>query len=278
MIYINKYLEFLVNNNYAENTLITYKNHIRHFLKYCIRKNIDYNKFTSLDLLNYTTELKKEYSNSTVNLKLSIIKELYQFLKTYKDENINIPYTKIIRKINKSEIIKKAVNKKTKDDILYYLERKNNEVILIGFKIMFNAGLRVSELVNFKKDDLIEDDKKNMYIYISESKHNIDRFVPIIDEDTVDSLRNYVKYISTDVVIDRTARAFQYQASNIAEYFNIDFTIHSCRHTFATEQIQKNMPIVVLQKILGHKSIETTMRYVDISFVDVVSYMKEIAI
>lgn len=41
-------------------------------------------------------------------------------------------------------------------------------------------------------------------------------------------------------------------------------TCHSARHTFAVQSILRGMPIVVLQKVLGHANIQTTMVYVRI--------------
>lgn len=39
------------------------------------------------------------------------------------------------------------------------------------------------------------------------------------------------------------------------------FVFHACRHTFATRAIQAGVNPVVLQKLMGHKTIQTTLRY-----------------
>ena len=38
---------------------------------------------------------------------------------------------------------------------------------------------------------------------------------------------------------------------------------HKFRRTMATRAIDKGMPIEQVQKLLGHKQIDTTMRYYD---------------
>ena len=37
--------------------------------------------------------------------------------------------------------------------------------------------------------------------------------------------------------------------------------LHTLRHSLATELMRKDTPIPVIAEILGHKSIETTMKY-----------------
>jgi integrase len=39
------------------------------------------------------------------------------------------------------------------------------------------------------------------------------------------------------------------------------FVFHACRHTYATRSIQAGVNPVVLQKLMGHKTIQTTLRY-----------------
>lgn len=41
-------------------------------------------------------------------------------------------------------------------------------------------------------------------------------------------------------------------------------TMHTARHTFATQSLLRGMPIEVLQKVLGHKKIQTTLIYAKI--------------
>ena len=40
-----------------------------------------------------------------------------------------------------------------------------------------------------------------------------------------------------------------------------DFTLHDTRHTFASRLVMKGQPLLAVSKLLGHKSIQMTMRY-----------------
>jgi len=65
--------------------------------------------------------------------------------------------------------------------------------------------------------------------------------------------------------------------SNAAKSSGIDYpvTSHMFRHTRATELVKQGMPLPVLQNLLGHKSINTTMIYTHVDAQDVASYLME---
>ena len=44
-----------------------------------------------------------------------------------------------------------------------------------------------------------------------------------------------------------------------------DFVFHACRHTFATRAVQSNVHPRVLQRLMGHKHLSTTMRYMQVA-------------
>jgi site-specific recombinase XerD len=55
---------------------------------------------------------------------------------------------------------------------------------------------------------------------------------------------------------------------------NKRITFHCARHTFATNFLRFDGRIEVLQKIMGHSKIETTMIYVHMSKAEIVKQME----
>jgi integrase len=55
----------------------------------------------------------------------------------------------------------------------------------------------------------------------------------------------------------------QWDAARAAMGLSSDptFVFHACRHTFATRAVQAGVNIRVIQKLMGHKTIQTTLRY-----------------
>lgn len=59
--------------------------------------------------------------------------------------------------------------------------------------------------------------------------------------------------------------------------YNTKLGIHHCRHTTATRLIKRGVALPIVQKFLGHKSIQTTMRYVHVEADDLHEAMKKLS-
>jgi integrase len=55
------------------------------------------------------------------------------------------------------------------------------------------------------------------------------------------------------------------QWDRLRSHLNLDhdkqFVVHALRHTCASRLIQRGVPLAVVQKWMGHKAIQTTLRY-----------------
>lgn len=162
-------------------------------------------------------------------------------------------------------VIKKTKGNKgkalTKEQQAILLEYLNTHYVKIKNLILLylNTGMRCSELLNLTKQDinretneiLIRGTKtKNIKRILQTSKQVID-LIP----DREKPFDNWNK--------DKVDRAFK----NITNELGFEkITIHSLRHTFATNCIESGVDMVVLQNWLGHSSISMTIdRYTHIS-------------
>lgn len=132
----------------------------------------------------------------------------------------------------------------------------------------YGCGLRVSELVALRVKDI---DGERRVLRVEQGKGNKDRDVAL-SEATINQLRHYWSlYRPTDWLFPNENTQRPLHISTPQKVY-IDCKqeagiqkqggIHSLRHAFATHQLEAGMPVHQLQRVLGHCSLESTMRYV----------------
>lgn len=138
---------------------------------------------------------------------------------------------------------------------------------------IYSCGLRLSELLNLKIKDIRSSDG---IIRINQSKGNKDRIVSLPDK-LLDILRKYyLAYKPADYLFEGerggrySERSVQLILKKSLAKANIktDGTVHTLRHSYATHLIQSGIDIRVVQDLLGHESIKTTMIYTHITDID----------
>jgi len=122
----------------------------------------------------------------------------------------------------------------------------------IAFILGFNSGLRVSEVINLKKENIFIEEKK---IMIKSGKGNKDRIVPLPKGFTEKSL----KFIPIGLTIRSLQREFK--ICLIKARIDKPATFHSLRHGFANRCIEQGIPIHQVQLLMGHARLETTGIY-----------------
>lgn len=251
------FLDNLRTSDYAKNTIISYEIHLRNLYSYCIQKDINYKTITTKEILNYKIIISKMYAFTSVNAKLSVIRSFYDFLIDIEETNINpIRKNMYIRKSRKKP---SPLDPEEKKLFITYIESKEKHIEL-GFKLLFDTGIRISELVRLRKEDIKIIDNR-VYLFITKSKNKKERLVPIFSNEVINELLSYAEGNFDGTLFYFTTRAYQLHAEDFARKFNITFTVQMARHTFATEKLNEGMRIDILQKILGHADIRTTMHY-----------------
>ena len=254
---INLFLESLKTSEYVDNTIVSYELHLRNLYSYCKQLKIDYKKITVKQMLEYKIIISKSYAFSSVNAKISVIKSFYNFLIDIEEVTFNpIRDSMYIRKDRKNP---RPLSQDYQDLFYNYIDTKEKHIEL-GFKLLFDTGIRISELVKLEKSDIKVIDNR-VYLLIRHTKNKRDRLVPVFSQDLIDDLFKYLEGNFSQSIFLVTKRAFQLHAENFAKKFDIDFSVHMTRHTFATRKLNEDMRLDILQKILGHADIKTTMYY-----------------
>jgi site-specific recombinase XerD len=135
------------------------------------------------------------------------------------------------------------------------------------FLLMLHSGLRSGEVRRLKFGDLDFEAKR---LRIEQSKGLKDRLVPLTAA-TISALQDYLavrgpkEALPPNVFIARheplSKRYFQIRLKNHGKQAGIAITPHQLRHTCATLLLNGGAPILVVQTVLGHRQVNTTLGY-----------------
>lgn len=204
----------------------------------------------------------KQVSNATLNLAINALKFYYtQILKRRFFFDIKHP-----KKEKRLPVVL------TKEEIRKMLEVTKNLKHKLLMEIMYASGLRVSEVVKLeiKNIDLVEG-----IIRVNLGKGKKDRQT-ILSKRAIEDLKNFLetkkdnnRYLFTGTqnkghLSTRSAQKIVLQAAKLAG-IKKNVSCHSLRHSFATHLLEKGVDIRYIQKLLGHKRLETTQIYTQVS-------------
>lgn len=243
--------QFLKARNMAANTISVYQYAVRQFY-------VMHHALSTADLQLYKIYLLEHYKPQTVNLRIRAINCYMEYLDR---GNEHLSMIKIQQKMYLDCIISQADYE--------YLKRRlwEDEEFSYYFIIRFMAatGVRVSELVEFKVED-VEAGLKDIY-----SKGNKMRRVYIptgLKNMTLEWLKGQNRSQGA-LFLNRfgnpiTASGIRERLKAFAARYNLSSDVmypHSFRHRFAKNFIEACGDIARLSDLLGHESIETTRIY-----------------
>lgn len=252
-----KYIEHLKLKAYSANTLKTYTAEFAHFL--ATLKGHAADSLTAEKLRSYflycieTLKLSENYLHSRMNA----VKFYYDQVLGREKLFIEIPRPK------KPSLLPKAITLK---DIKKMLAAVTNQKHLVLLKVCYGMGLRVSEVVELKIEDI---DSMAMQVLIRRAKGKKDRYVNL-PHSLLDDLRDYYKNYQPKKYLFEGQFGYKYSIRSAQAVFkhamrmaniNKPVGIHSLRHSYATHLLQSGTDISFIKELLGHNDIKTTLRY-----------------
>lgn len=178
-----------------------------------------------------------------------------------KNKEIVIPSNQDLTKTSQS----------VKRELIPYWDREeiNRLLNLIGnhehqmlLKFLWMSGVRVTEAVNLKKQD-IDFNNYVMRVRWLKSRKYKERMVPLHPQ-LLELLRLYTANLKAD---NRVFPITRQRAWQIAKK-HLGGKTHKLRHSFAVNWLRCGGELVTLHRILGHSKIQTTMEYLKIVPVD----------
>jgi len=156
----------------------------------------------------------------------------------------------------------------SKNEVKHLIKYAGSEKSRLMIKMLYASGIRVSELVNMKVNQLDLD--KNM-AWVRGGKGSKDRLV-ILSEKLVFELRKHLENHSSEFLFNGRQGALGVR--NIQQIVNVAtrragikkvVTPHTLRHSFATHLLDNGTDIRLIQELLGHADLSTTQIYTHVS-------------
>jgi len=147
------------------------------------------------------------------------------------------------------------------------IKKANNLKHKLMVQIMYSSGLRVSELISLKIDD-IDYDRKTIFVRSGKGgKDRITVLSGIVIKNVDQYLAEYrpLTYLFESFTPERklTTRSVQKVVVDLAVRIGIKRSVgpHTLRHSFATHMLENGVNLRYIQSMLGHKRLETTQIY-----------------
>ena len=274
----DKFLEKLkYEYNYSDLTINGYDYEITKFLDYLNDNHLDYKKINIDMIRNYLKYLDSlKYKKNSISKNLSSLRSYYKFL-TEEKVVLNNPF-KNISNPKKDKKLPDFLNYEEINKLFDSADTKTplglrNRCIL---ELLYDTGIRVSELVNLKIND-IEFDKKIINILGKGKKERIVYYGDYLQEVLEKYINDSRKYLlnnklSEYLILNNngskiTTIGVEYIIDKMVNEAAIKHKIspHVLRHTFATHMLNGGADIKSIQQLLGHESLSTTGIYTHIT-------------
>ncbi|MCK5476495.1 MAG: tyrosine-type recombinase/integrase [Candidatus Aenigmarchaeota archaeon] len=253
--FLNKFEIEMKSRGFSRKTQKSYDFFVNDFFRYTKKHP---KECTEDDVKTYLAHLKdKNYTNTTLNLAISSLKFFFETVGVHILKNVKRPKREktlpvILSKEEVSKIVDAPVNPKHR----------------LMLKTIYGLGLRVSELVNLKSEDV--QFERNM-VLICAAKGKKDRYVPL-PKSLSNDLINYVAFNKSKYLFE--GRNGKLSVKTVQKVFegafkkagiNKKISCHTLRHSFATHLLERGVSVRVIQVLLGHSKLETTQIYTHVS-------------
>ena len=268
------YLKF--EKRYSPHTIRSYHDDLVQFFDYLQTQFgvINLKEISHSIVRSWLASLKEEdLSARSINRKISTLKSFFKFhLKN--GGIVHTPMTKVIApKMNKRlpVFIKETDTSSLISSLTINTEDWDSLNAKIIFTLFYNTGMRLSELINLKENQ-VDFYKKQVKVL---GKGNKERIIPV-SSDVIKTIEEYVQYKKKEygetenvlIVSAKGKKLYPKYAYNLVNKIlseNIKTLVkkspHVLRHTFATHLMNNGANLDAVKELLGHASLATTQVY-----------------
>ncbi|MDX9791268.1 MAG: tyrosine-type recombinase/integrase [Candidatus Kapaibacterium sp.] len=277
--YCGEFLDYCkVVRNFSDKTIIGYDYALSEFKRYFVETfevEPDIKLLEADDIRPFLGWMHdKSYKKNTLKLRMSALRSFLKYC--YKNEYIDKNPAISISSIKSDKRLPAFLVENEVTEIVAKFDDSSYKSIrsLALIELLYGSGLRISEALNLKFNDINFSDK----IIKVTGKGNRERIVPLSSK-SLEALQKLIKMRKEVLIIDKD---YIFLADNGKKmYHSAAYRIvqnamkgstespkkspHVLRHTFATHLLSHGADIRSVSEMLGHKSLSTTTIYTHLS-------------
>ena len=258
---VRRFKQCLELKAYSKSTIRNYTDCLLPFLfHYRERRVSDLPKH---EIESYLLGLLRErrLAETTVNMHINAIKFFYEIVCERPKEYYDVLRPK--RRVQNVTVF-------SADEVRRIIQAIANAKHCLMIMIAYAAGLRVSEICALRIKDI---DSARMVLHIRQSKGKKDRQV-VLSPTLLAAMRDYYKaYRPKEFLFEGqeggpySPRSIQLILATAKKRSGVkrEGSIHALRHSFATHLLEGGTDLRIIQELLGHNDIKTTLRYTHVS-------------
>lgn len=256
------FLEKLKQMRYSEHTIRVYTTYIGDFQLHFAGQNLK--RISSEEINAYLLYLidEKNISSCQQNQRINAIKFYYE--KVLGNE-------RHCYKVNRAKREKALPDVLSKEEVKAFLAVAKGDLrFYCMYSLLYSAGLRISELLNLKPNDI---NISRSLVHVRQGKGKKDRYT-LLSKPLINKLEEYRKAYQPEMWLFEREVRVQFSESivskklkEIAHEAGITKRVypHLFRHSFATHLIEQGTDLKIIKELLGHNNIKTTEMYVHIA-------------
>ena len=247
---------------YSERSIANYVSAVASIAKYC---NVSPLLLTAEQVRGYLLYLmqERELAHSTINLQIDSLKTFF---------SIMAPGSTVMSGFSHLSIPKRVPVVLSREEVTRLIDAAKNLKRRAFLSTMYCGGLRLMECCMLKP---VHIDSSRMKIRVDQGKGRRDRYT-LLSGKTLDALRLYFRAyrpanwlfegFNGNHISPRMAGKIVTDAADAA-HLSKKVHPHTLRHSFATHLLEAGIALPVIQRLLGHSSIKTTMIYLHVGMV-----------
>lgn len=290
--YLDDFLLYLQSNNYSDETIYNYERDLAVFENFLNESSIHFNQTNKKVIESYKAYLSsidrrtphkiisvKKLASYSINRFLSSLRSYFRYL-IKMDYQSSIPSDAVtlikkekkVPKVPEFQDTVKLIESPSQFEKNQIIAKRNRAIL----EVFFSTGMRISELVNLKSNQINRDGqiyilgkgKKERFVYLTpRASRYLKEYLKTRSDE---SPYVFIPYSGRNKTIKDKKISTNYIQYKLKEYremlgINVPISPHAIRRAFATYLAEAGASPAAIQILLGHESLDTTTRYVQIS-------------